>query len=55
MATEIELTWEQFQELRALLEAIRQAKAHGADEGEIKNTFVDGEWKTDAVEITLDL
>ena len=55
MATVIELTWTQFNELHAIMEAIKHAKAVGSDEGELKNTFVDGEQASESVKLTLDI
>ena len=51
----INLTWIQFEEIRKHLEAIYQAHALDADEGEIKNTIIKSEWDTENVEITIDL
>ena len=54
MATNLTLTWSQFNELRLLFDAIRHSADAGAEEGELKNTIVDGEWTASSVEITLD-
>lgn len=53
--TILELTWEQFRELRILCDAVHHAKDLGADEGELKNTIVDAEWSTAGVKMTLDI
>ena len=51
----ITLTWEQFEEIRKNLEAVHQAYAMNADEGELKNTIVDSEWDNTEVKVTIDL
>ncbi len=55
MSKKLNLTWPQFNELHALMEAIKHSKAVGADNGNLKNTIMDAKWETDAVEIKLDL
>jgi len=55
MATEITLTWAQFEELRLICEAINHSKSAGANDGELQNTIVDTEWDADEVKINLDI
>ena len=51
----LNMTWEQFQELRLLCEAVAKSKSFGAAEGELKNTIVTGEWTPTGVEIKINL
>ena len=51
----LNLTWAQFQELRALCDAIHQSKSLGAQDGELKNNIVESEWNTDGVEIKVEI
>ena len=51
----IELTWEQFEEIRKNLEAVHQAYSLNADDGTVSNTIVDSEWDNDGVKVTIDL
>lgn len=55
MATELTLTWTQFEELRLLCEGVNHAKSIGADEGELQNTIVDADWDAGEVKLTLDI
>uniref|UniRef100_A0A6M3J4S0 Uncharacterized protein n=1 Tax=viral metagenome TaxID=1070528 RepID=A0A6M3J4S0_9ZZZZ len=51
----IQLTWLQFEEILKNMQAVHQAHALDADEGEVKNTVIDSEWNDNGVKITLDL
>ena len=51
----ISLTWEQFEEILKNMQAVHQARAMDADEGEIKNTVIESGWNKGGVEITIDL
>jgi len=51
----LNLTWEQFQELRAQCDAITSARGLQVTEGEMKNTIVESEWNSLGVEIKLDI
>jgi len=51
----ITLTWEQFEEIRKNLEAVHQAHALSAGEGEVSNTIVESEWNNTEVKVTIDL
>lgn len=51
----IELTWEQFEEIRKNLEAVHQAHALAGSEGHVDNTIISSDWDADKVEITLDI
>ncbi len=51
----LELTWEQFHELRLLCEAIGHARDLGADEGALKNNIIDGDWNPTKVKLKIKL
>ena len=51
----IQLTWIQFEEILKNMQAVHQAHALDADEGEVHNTVVDSEWNADGVEVTITL
>ena len=55
MATEIELTQDQFNEICKNLQAAHQAIAMEADRGELENTIVKTEWEPGEVKITITL
>lgn len=51
----LNLTWDQFQELRAQCDTINHAYNLQILEGEVKDTIVVSEWSPNGVELKLDI
>lgn len=51
----VNLTWQQLEELKDLVNLISNSRSAGADEGQLKNSVVEGEWNEDGAKITLNL